>query len=73
MTAPVTIKRMEHTSAELRELAVRSRDAAQSRRLLAIALVLDGSSRDRLKPGGRTKPVSHRDPDHSAFPLLRPD
>jgi transposase len=46
MTAPVMIKRMEHTSAELRELAVRSRDAAQSRRLLAIALVLDGSSRE---------------------------
>jgi transposase len=46
MTAPVTIKRMDHTSAELRELAVRSRDAAQSRRLLAIALVLDGSSRE---------------------------
>jgi transposase len=46
MTAPVTITRMEHTSAELRELAVRSRDAAQSRRLLAIALVLDGSGRE---------------------------
>ena len=46
MTAPVTIKRMEHTSAELRELAVKSRDAAQSRRLLAIAMVLDGSSRE---------------------------
>jgi transposase len=46
MTAPVMIKRMDHTSAELRELAVRSRDAAQSRRLLAIALVLDGSSRE---------------------------
>jgi transposase len=46
MTAPVRIKRMDHTSAELRELAVRSRDAAQSRRLLAIALVLDGSSRE---------------------------
>jgi transposase len=46
MTAPVMIKRMDHTSAELRELAVQSRDAAQSRRLLAIALVLDGSSRE---------------------------
>jgi transposase len=46
VTAPVRIKRMDHTSAELRELAVRSRDAAQSRRLLAIALVLDGSSRE---------------------------
>jgi transposase len=42
----VVITRMEHSAAELRELAVRSRDAAQSRRLLAIAMVLDGSSRE---------------------------
>jgi len=42
----VAITRMEHSAAELRELAVRSRDAAQSRRLLAIAMVLDGSSRE---------------------------
>jgi transposase len=42
----VIISRMEHSAAELRELAVRSRDAAQSRRLLAIAMVLDGSSRE---------------------------
>ena len=42
----VAITRMENSAAELRELAVRSRDAAQSRRLLAIAMVLDGSSRE---------------------------
>jgi transposase len=37
---------MEYSAAGLRELAVRSRDTAQSRRLLAIAMVLDGSSRE---------------------------
>ena len=46
MTAAVKVTRMEHTSAELRDLAVKSRDAAQSRRLLAIAMVLDGNSRE---------------------------
>ena len=45
MSAAVQIIREEHTSAELRVFAARSRDAAQSRRLLAIALVLDGASR----------------------------
>lgn len=42
----VAITRMEHGAAELRDLAVKSRDASQSRRLLAIAMVLDGSSRE---------------------------
>ena len=46
MTAAVKIERMDHTSAELRDLAVKSRDAAQSRRLLAIAMVLEGGSRE---------------------------
>jgi transposase len=46
MTVAVKISRMDHEPAELRELAVGSRDAAQSRRLLAIAMVLDGSSRE---------------------------
>lgn len=45
MTAPVKITRTDHTPAELRELAANSRDAAQTRRLLAIAMVLDGSNR----------------------------
>ncbi len=45
MTAPVKVTRTDHTAGELRELAVKSRDAAQTRRLLAIAMVLDGSSR----------------------------
>lgn len=42
----VAVTRMEHGAAELRDFAARSRDAAQSRRLLAIAMVLDGSSRE---------------------------
>jgi transposase len=42
----VAISRMEHNAAELRHLAVKSRNAAQSRRLLAIAMVLEGNSRD---------------------------
>ena len=42
----VVISRMENGAAELRGLAVKSRDAAQGRRLLAIAMVLEGSSRE---------------------------
>lgn len=44
--AAIAITRTEHSAAELRGLAVKSRDAAQSRRLLAIAMVLDGSRRE---------------------------
>jgi len=35
-----------HTSGEVRRLATRAKDAAQARRLLAIAAVLDGASRE---------------------------
>jgi len=42
----IAITRLEYNAAELRNLAVKSRDTAQSRRLLAIAMVLDGSSRE---------------------------
>ncbi len=42
----VAISRMDLTAGELRDLAVKSRDVPQSRRLLAIAMVLDGSSRE---------------------------
>ena len=45
MSAAVKIVCMEHTAAELRAFAVKSRDPAQSRRLLAIAMLLDGASR----------------------------
>jgi transposase len=45
MAAAVAITRREHTAAELRELAGRSGDGAVVRRLLALALVLEGCSR----------------------------
>jgi transposase len=41
----VWVARSEHTAAELRAFAARSKDAAQVRRLLAIALTLEGCSR----------------------------
>jgi transposase len=45
--------RADYTSDEVRRLAKRARDAAQARRLLAIAAVLDGASRaDAAKIGG---------------------
>jgi transposase len=46
MTAAVKITRLEHASATLRGLAKSRSNAAQARRLLAIALVLDGASRE---------------------------
>jgi transposase len=45
MGAAVGITRTDHTSAELRGLSGRCSDGAQVRRLLALALVLDGRSR----------------------------
>jgi transposase len=45
MGTALGITRTEHTSAELRGLSARCADGAQVRRLLALALVLDGHSR----------------------------
>jgi transposase len=45
MSRAITITRMDHTAAGLRELAGGSRDGAQVRRLLALAQILDGRSR----------------------------
>jgi transposase len=45
MGAAVSITRTEHTSAELRALAGKCEDGAQVRRLLAVALVLEGRPR----------------------------
>jgi transposase len=45
MSAAVKITLTAETPATLRAFAARSRDTAQSRRLLAIAMVLEGSSR----------------------------
>ena len=42
MSAAVKITRMDHTPSELRGLAAKTRDVAQSRRLLAIAMVREG-------------------------------
>jgi len=45
MGAALEITRTEHTAADLRVLAGKSGDGAQVRRLLALALVLEGRSR----------------------------
>jgi hypothetical protein len=45
MSAALVITRPDHTATELRALAARCRDGAQVRRLLALALVMDGHSR----------------------------
>jgi len=41
----ITITRSEHTAPELRSAAARTQDAAAARRMLALALVLEGRSR----------------------------
>ena len=45
MSAAVVITRTDRTPAELRALAAKSDDAGQARRLLAIAMILEGTSR----------------------------
>jgi transposase len=45
MSAALDITRMDHTSSDLRALSGKCADGAQVRRLLALALVLDGHSR----------------------------
>ncbi len=45
MGAAVKITRTDHTPAELRVLAAKCADTAQTRRLLAIAMVLEGAAR----------------------------
>ena len=45
MGAAVSVAGVEHTPAALRAIAAKSGNAAQSRRLLAIALVLEGALR----------------------------
>jgi len=43
----------DYTAGQIRRLAQRAKDAAQARRLLAIAAVLDGASREEAaKIGG---------------------
>jgi transposase len=45
MGVALTVTRVDHTASELRAFAAKSGDGAQVRRLLAIALVLEGYSR----------------------------
>ena len=45
MGAPLEVTRQEHTAAELRALSSRCSDGAQVRRMLALAMVLEGRSR----------------------------
>ena len=45
MAAAVKITRTDHTAEALRRLAAKSHDGAQVRRLLALALILDGHPR----------------------------
>src|ERR1700693_1711206 len=50
--------RADYTSDEVRRLAKRAKDAGQARRLLAIAAVLDGASREEAaKIGGMDRPT----------------
>ncbi len=46
MAAAVKITRADHTAEGLRGLAAKATDGAQVRRLLALALILDGHSRE---------------------------
>jgi hypothetical protein len=46
MSQPVEITRTEYSASELRGLAGKVKDAAVVRRLLALALVLEGHSRE---------------------------
>ena len=46
MAAAVKLTREDHTATGLRDLAVKSRDSVQSRRLLALAMILEGRSRE---------------------------
>lgn len=45
MGQAITITRADHTAADLRDLAAKGRDGAHVRRLLALALILEGRSR----------------------------
>ena len=46
MSAPVKITRMDHTASALRGFASKSPDGGQVRRLLALALILEGHRRE---------------------------
>lgn len=60
MSRAITVRRMDHTAAELREFAAGSRDGAQVRRLLALALTLEGGSRTQAAEQLHAAPGSWR-------------
>jgi transposase len=47
MARAVEVMRRDHSAADLRKAACTSKDVAQSRRLLALAMVLEGETRER--------------------------
>ena len=47
MGAMLRITRTDHTGAQLRALSVKCSNSAQVRRILAVAMVLDGCPRDK--------------------------
>ena len=53
--------RMDYTGDEVRQLAKRAKDASQARRLLAIAVVLDGASREEAAKAGGMERQTLRD------------
>jgi len=58
MGQAVEITRLEHSASELRAMAGKVRDAAVARRLLALALVLEGHSREAAATAsGMTRPT----------------
>jgi transposase len=57
MGKAIAITRQDHSAAELRELAARARDGAEVRRLLAIALLLDGRARGEAVASGMDRQI----------------
>jgi hypothetical protein len=64
------LTRKDHTAAELRSIAGKCRDGAQVRRLLALALVLDGRARSGAEWDGLADPAGLGSyADARAFPI----
>ena len=65
MSKGIKVMRLEHDAGELRALASRSRDAEQVRRLLGLALVLEGVSRAEAAWQSGMDRQALRDPNSS--------
>src|SRR6476469_7976625 len=75
MGRPIEITRDEHSAAALRDLAARTRDGAVVRRLLGIALILEGHPREaaaRLSGMDRQtlRDWAHRCPRQAIWPRV---